>query len=525
MKGLTTPLLTLEQLMLKSIADGVDPDYEEPGIDVNTLWEPIQPKDGIPSPQQRAIESLADELFFGGSAGGGKSDMLFGNGLLNHQRTIIFRREFGQLRSLIARSRKIIGEHGRFNENLHIWRNLPGDRSIEFGGMKLEDDKTKYMGRPHDLKAFDEIPEFTESQYRYAIAWTRSEDPNQRSRVIVTGNPPTTSEGRWVIKYWAPWLDPEHPNPAKNGELRWFASLGGKDVEVETGKPFEKDGETHYPKSRTFIRSRLEDNPYYGEEYRAVLQGLPEPLRSQLLKGDFSTSIEVDPWQVIPTEWVLLAQKRWRETPKPDTPLTGIGVDVARGGEDKTAFSFRYGNWFDEVITIPGKLTPTGPKVAQWLYSALNDHPQDKKDQTWYINVDIIGAGGSAYDQLDAMYRFVTPINAVETSRYRYGVLEMYNTRAEYYWRFREALDPASGQDLCLPPGNEVLADLCVARWELTARGILIEGKEVRHRDRDKKRDNSIRKRLGRSPNVGDAILLAHMVSDKSRFWSRGPSG
>jgi len=45
----------------------------------------------FPGPQQRAISSRADELLFGGAAGGGKSFMLIGNALKNHQKSIIFR--------------------------------------------------------------------------------------------------------------------------------------------------------------------------------------------------------------------------------------------------------------------------------------------------------------------------------------------------------------------------------------------------------------------------------------------------
>jgi hypothetical protein len=72
------------------------------------------------------------------------------------------------------------------------------------------------------------------------------------------------------------------------------------------------------------------------------------------------------------------------------------------------------------------------------------------------------------------------------------------NKRAEAWWRMREELDP--GQDggamVALPPDASVKADLAAPRWELTARGIKIEDK------------NEIRKRLGRSPDEGDAIVM-----------------
>ena len=71
------------------------------------------------------------------------------------------------------------------------------------------------------------------------------------------------------------------------------------------------------------------------------------------------------------------------------------------------------------------------------------------------------------------------------------------NLRAEAYWRMREALDPDYGDDLALPDDSELLADLCAPRWEYTPRGVRVEEKE------------DIIKRIGRSPDAGDAAVLA----------------
>ncbi|MGM7379778.1 terminase, partial [Acinetobacter baumannii] len=116
--------------------------------------------------------------------------------------------------------------------------------------------------------------------------------------------------------------------PAQPGELRWFANVNGKEQEVESNKPFVIiDEQIVYdfdpkdfalediikPTSRTFIPARVTDNKYYMETgYMSTLQALPEPLRSQMLYGDFGAGIEDDPWQVIPTEWVEAAQARWK---------------------------------------------------------------------------------------------------------------------------------------------------------------------------------------------------------------------
>jgi hypothetical protein len=54
-----------------------------------------------------------------------------------------------------------------------------------------------------------------EAQVRFIMGWMRTDDEAVRSQVLMTFNPPTTSEGRWVIEFFAPWLDAKHPNPAR----------------------------------------------------------------------------------------------------------------------------------------------------------------------------------------------------------------------------------------------------------------------------------------------------------------------
>ena len=78
-----------------------------------------------------------------------------------------------------------------------------------------------------------------------------------------------------------------------------------------------QDNPRYKAEKYTFLQAMLWDNPYYMDAgYMATLQSLPEPLRSQMLLGDFHAGMQDDPWQVIPTEWVRLAQKRWMERKK-----------------------------------------------------------------------------------------------------------------------------------------------------------------------------------------------------------------
>lgn len=452
----------------------------------------------LSGPQRLAYHSEADVLFYGGAAGGGKTDLLLGLARLEHHRSIIFRRVFPSLRAVIDRSREIYAPDGTnlhdFNESLHRWKFSDG-RSVRFGSIQHEANVTDWQGQPHDFYGFDELPEFTEYQFRFVTGWNRSTRKGQRCRVVATGNPPTTSEGEWVIRFFAPWLDDTHPNPAAPGELRWFTTVKGKDVEVPSGDPTMVEGKLVKPLSRTFIPAKLSDNPILSAtDYEARLQALPEPLRSKMLFGDFKAGREDDAYQVIPTAWVLAAQERWRKRVRPTTPMTAIGVDVARGGKDQTILSPRFDNWFAPQIAAPGKSTPDGPAVATLVVG--------HRTHNAIVNIDVIGVGTSPYDALKGLIgvKFVIALNAAEKTeaRDRTGQLGFVNKRAEWWWRMREALEPTSKQDLALPPDPELRADLCAPHWELTARGIRIEEKD------------EVAKRIGRSPDKGDSAVYAH---------------
>lgn len=418
-----------------------------------------------------------------------------------HRQAIIFRRVFPNLRFLIERSRQIYNPlgapHGKdsYNESLHVWR-LSDGNMVEFASMQYEQDKSNFQGRPHDFIGVDEAPEFTESQILFVSAWNRSTDNGQRVRVLLTGNPPIDESGAWIVRRYAAWLDKTHPHPAKAGELRWYATIDGKETEMPSGEMFTHKGENFLPRSRTFIPAKLSDNPFLSADgrYRSVLQSLPEPLRSQLLDGDFDASNMPDPFQIIPTEWVRLAQKRWTEKERPTTPLTAVAIDPSRGGADKTALARRYDNWFDDVISWPGVIAIDGGTVAELTRQTIGTI------EPAYMNIDVNGIGSSVFDHLKVLYQNVRPFNGAEGSEYRdkSGKLKMRNKRAEMYWRMRDALDPVNGDEICLPPDTELLADLCSARYEVSSAGVKVEEKE------------KIKERIGRSPDVGEAVMMCN---------------
>lgn len=448
-----------------------------------------------------AYHSLADVVGYGGAGGGGKTDLGLGKANTQHRRSRIFRRFYSDLDQIIERGDAIQAGRCRFVYGEKRRWDTPDGRIIRLSAIEYEKDLKKFQGRPSDFIFIDEATQFTEHMFRYLTGWLRTEVPDQRTQALLTFNPPQDETGEWVIQFFAPWLDRHHPHPARPGELRWYIrSAEDKDVEVPSGEPVVIDDKTYTPKSRTFIHARVEDNPYYmATGYAEQLESLPEPLRSQLRYGDFNVRTSDHRWQVIPTEWVLAAEERWRSGKCPDVTMVAAGVDVARGGADNTVIAPLYGTWFDEPLVYPGAQTPDGATVALLVAQAV-----PSADTT--VAVDVIGYGASAYDHLVAMpnVRAMAVNNAAaapDGSTDKTGRFPFLNLRAYSYWMLREALDPASGQDVALPPVRRVRVDLCAPRYKMSGGKIAIESKE------------DIIKRTGFSPDYGDAIVMAWLGS------------
>jgi hypothetical protein len=456
-----------------------------------------------PGPQTDAYFCEADELLYGGEAGGGKTDLVAGLSLTEHKRSLVLRRTNGEAVKLFDRFQEIIGNRNGLNEQKGTWR-IDG-RIIDIGGCQLENDKQKRKGIAHDLKAFDELVDFTKTQYEFIITWNRSTDPGQRCRIVATTNPPTRPEGMWVVERWAPWLDPKHPNPAKSGELRWFTTINGRDTEVDGPGPHLVDGKEVMAKSRCFIRAKLDDNPdlTQTDDYASRLDALPKELREAYREGRFDVGLKDAPFQAIPTDWIRAAQDRWHEKPPLDVPMCAIGVDCSGGGDDPMVMAPRYDGWFAPLVVIPGKDIPqdragrfgAGMIITERRNSAI-------------VVVDMGGGyGGSIFEHLKDNDVQVVAHKGAEASvqRTKDGQLGFFNKRTQVIWRFREALDPSQvgGSPIMLPPDPMLLADLAAPTFWLNRDKIQVEPKE------------DVCKRLSRSTDRGDAVVES---------WSAGPT-
>ncbi len=212
--------------------------------------------------------------------------------------------------------------------------------------------------------------------------------------------------------------------------------------------------------------------------------------------GEFHSSDEDG---VIPLGWVEAANERWRtwdDAGRP--PVEGpyvVGVDVARSGTDKTVLAIRRGPVIVELRRASREDTmQTAGRVKGVLDAS----------RSATAVVDVIGIGAGVVDRLREQRCNVEGFNASEGTKRRdaSGELGFVNQRSAAHWNLRELLDPANGHDLALPPDDLLTGDLTAPHWRVMSGGkIQVESK------------NDIRKRIGRSTDDGDAVVMA--------FWSR----
>ena len=510
------------------------------------IWQPFPN-----SPQEFAFHHPADELFYGGAAGSGKTDLIIGlSAFAKH--SLLLRREFPRCRAIIERSREIfarnISIHAKdsYNESLHLWR-LSESNTIQIGSVQYEQDWQKYQGQAHDLKCWDELTEFSEMQFRKINIWNRHPDPSVRCRIVATGNPPTTVDGEWVLDYWGAFIDPDYDGDrAEQGSLVWFVRkyIGEEDQDVEIArtplsevKEYMARGEMpprpihEYTlpngtvkqlegRSRSFIGGKVEDNPVLmAKGYDKTLEALPIELRTRFREGNFIRIVESTDLQVIPTAWIVAAMDRWiahmgtksldygnaisiYRTKNQVPNMSAMGVDPSRGGDDETAIAVRFADWIAPLHLTKGKYVEDGDAVRDIIHNLRIGNPQ--------INIDVVGVGSSPYDSCKKMGWGVVAINggASATDRNnrpitdRTGLLRFRDINAMLAWKLMEALDPQYNPTLMLPPDPKLKAELCSIRRASIDGGVVsIESKK------------EVKKRLGRSPDRADAVKYALLQS------------
>lgn len=215
----------------------------------------------------------ADEVLYGGAAGGGKSEAMLMDALknamkYNDARIIMFRRTFADLeRSLILRSKQVYPRNvAEYNESKKRWRFKNGSM-IEFAHMQKESDVFNYQGAEYDFMYWDELTHFTWNQYSYMLSRLRGVNPAIRRQVKSATNPGGVGHA-WVKER--------------------FIDIGASEtIHRPDGTPEEPK-----PGTRCFIPAKVHDNRILLDNdpsYLRRLENLPESVRKQLLDGNWDS--------------------------------------------------------------------------------------------------------------------------------------------------------------------------------------------------------------------------------------------
>ena len=179
------------------------------------------------SPRQRDfITATADEVLFGGAAGGGKSYGQIIDALLyalqySGSKQLILRRTFPELDKSLIRTalsiypRKIY----KYNSSAHIMQFLNGS-IIDFGYCDSENDVYKYQSAEYDVIRFDELTHFTEDMYVYLISRVRG--VNGFPKQLKSSTNPGGVGHAWVKKRFIDIGPPDTVHTTETGRTRIF---------------------------------------------------------------------------------------------------------------------------------------------------------------------------------------------------------------------------------------------------------------------------------------------------------------
>ena len=236
------------------------------------VWEP-QPK------QYEFMSRPEYEVFYGGAAGGGKSDALVIEALRQvdnpKYKALILRKTFPQLEDLILKTQNYYPKafpKAKYNDQKHVWT-FPSGAKIYFASMPHKTSYYDFQGKSYSFVGFDELTQFTEEEYLYLVGRNRADGPNLLTYIRATGNPGGKGHG-WVKARFITQMPPNTTYTYKMTVER----PDGKKVEVT--------------RTRRFVPSLVFDNQALLQNdpnYIANLAAMDEKRKKAYLYGDWDS--------------------------------------------------------------------------------------------------------------------------------------------------------------------------------------------------------------------------------------------
>lgn len=256
------------------VVDRALAELEGPAANQRVIW---QPQDG---PQSLFLLCDFREIFFGGAAGGGKSDALIGR-ILQHAneygsacRAILIRQSYPTLEELEARCLELFtpiwgDKCYKAGTKRFELETANGTAMVRLRAMAEKKDVYKHHGHQFSLICWDELTMW-ESDWWYEYLLTRLRSPyGAKCSMCSTSNPGGVGHN-WV-------------------KARFMVDESGRRIPPFTPIPIRmRSGNVHY---RIFIPSKLTDNKILMEndpDYIDQLAATADPvMRRALLEGDW----------------------------------------------------------------------------------------------------------------------------------------------------------------------------------------------------------------------------------------------
>ena len=296
-----------------------------------------------PTARQKAFLDRTElEAFYGGAAGGGKSDALLMSQLrfahIPQFSGLIVRRSFADLAqpgAIMDRAKSwLIPQGVEWSAQAKRFR-FPSGATLTFGYLAHEEDVFQYQGAEFHQIGFDELTQFSEAQYTYLLSRIRRR------------------------------ADDETPLMA-----RAAANPGGRGHEWVKAR-FVAPGDP----SRPFVPAGVDDNPHLDvREYERSLSLLTPLLQKQLRHGD---------WDANPDGWIFAADRI--EVGEPDSPAlqSVFTMDLAatENGGDWTVLGHFLGlankkTWVYELERLRKEPNAVRLAVIDFALNCLKTHPK-----------------------------------------------------------------------------------------------------------------------------------------------------
>lgn len=292
-------------------------------IEASILRNPYIPADIVPTIKQaHLLTATEDEVLYGGSVRGGKSEGLLMAAVqyktLPDSHTLIVRRNRASLTNagaLIDRSQTYLSAtDAAWNGSSFKWT-FPNRSTITFGYLDDQKAVEQYLSAAYTDIFFEEVTDIPKELFSQLISRASKRIDNPLPlRVFATCNPPTDSRGEWIQKHFIRYLD--EYGVAKNDTFN------------------VTDEETGIITTRRFIQAGLKDNPH--EDQTAYMQRLMsvDKLNRARMLGSWTQAregkmIESDDLEIVEKPlhgeyvtrcrfWDLAATKPTSKNPDPD---------------------------------------------------------------------------------------------------------------------------------------------------------------------------------------------------------------